>query len=52
MSSSAATAAIPAGEYVPTADERIVMYNVPWSHFEVQLAIVTLTAARQSSQQF
>jgi Uma2 family endonuclease len=36
MSSSAA---IPAGEYVPTADERIVMYNVPWSHFEVQLAM-------------
>jgi Uma2 family endonuclease len=32
-------AAIPAGEYVPTADERIVMYNVPWSHFEVQLAL-------------
>jgi hypothetical protein len=35
----AAVAAIPAGEYVPTADERIVMYNVPWSHFEVQLAM-------------
>lgn len=33
------SAAIPAGEYVPTADERIVMYNVPWSHFEVQLAM-------------
>jgi Uma2 family endonuclease len=32
-------AAIPAGEYVPTADERIVMYNVPWSHFEVHLAL-------------
>jgi Uma2 family endonuclease len=32
-------AAIPAGEYVPTADERIVLYNVPWSHFEVQLAM-------------
>lgn len=24
---------------MPTADERIVMYNVPWSHFEVQLAM-------------
>ena len=24
---------------MPTADERIVMYNVPWSHFEVQLAL-------------
>jgi Uma2 family endonuclease len=32
-------ASISAGEYVPTADERIVMYNVPWSHFEVQLAL-------------
>lgn len=32
-------AAIPAGEYVPTADDRIVMYNVPWSHFEAQLAM-------------
>jgi Uma2 family endonuclease len=32
-------AAIPAGEYVPTADARIVMYNVPWSHFEIQLAM-------------
>ncbi len=32
-------AAIPAGEYVPTADERIVMYNAPWSHFEIQLAM-------------
>ena len=24
---------------MPTADERIVMYNVPWSHFEVHLAL-------------
>ena len=32
-------AAIPAGEYVPTADERIILRNVPWSHFEVQLAL-------------
>jgi Uma2 family endonuclease len=32
-------ATIPAGEYVPTADERIVLHNVPWSHFEVQLAL-------------
>ncbi|HEX7836340.1 MAG TPA: Uma2 family endonuclease [Kofleriaceae bacterium] len=32
-------AVIPAGEYVPTADERLVLYNVPWSHFEVQLAM-------------
>lgn len=32
-------AVIPAGEYVPTADDRIVLYNVPWSHFEIQLAM-------------
>jgi Uma2 family endonuclease len=32
-------ATIPAGDYVPTADERIVLHNVPWSHFEVQLAM-------------
>ena len=30
---------IPAGEYVPTADQRVVMYGVPWSHFEAQLAL-------------
>lgn len=24
---------------MPTADKRIVLYNVPWSHFEVQLAM-------------
>lgn len=30
---------VPEGEYVPTADARLVMFNVPWSHFEVQLAL-------------
>lgn len=30
---------MPAGEYVPTADQRLVTYQVPWSHFEVQLAL-------------
>lgn len=30
---------VPVGEYVPTADERVVMYNVPWAHYEVQLAL-------------
>lgn len=30
---------IPAGDYVPTADQRITLFNVPWSHFEVQLAL-------------
>ena len=33
------SSAVPAGEYVPTADQRLVTYNVPWSHFEVQLAL-------------
>ncbi len=30
---------IPAGEYVPTADQRIVTFGVPWSHYEAQLAL-------------
>jgi Uma2 family endonuclease len=30
---------IPAGEYVPTADQRVVMHGVPWSQFEAQLAV-------------
>jgi Uma2 family endonuclease len=34
-----ASAHIPAGEYVPTADQRIVMDGVPWSHYEAQLAL-------------
>ena len=29
---------IPAGEHVPTADHRIVLHGVPWSHYEAQLA--------------
>ena len=33
------SAAIPAGEYVPTADHRVVMHGVPWSHYEAQLAL-------------
>lgn len=28
-----------AGEHVPTADQRIVTYGVPWSHYETQLAL-------------
>lgn len=28
-----------AGEHVATADQRLVMYNVPWAHYEVQLAL-------------
>lgn len=30
---------LPAGEYVPTADHRVVMHGVPWSHYEAQLAL-------------
>jgi len=35
----AATPPIPLGEHVPTADERIVMHGVSWSHYEVELAL-------------
>jgi Uma2 family endonuclease len=31
--------AIPAGEIVGTADERVVLHGVPWSHFEAILAL-------------
>lgn len=34
-----AHATIPAGEHVPTADQRLVSYQVPWSHYEAQLAL-------------
>jgi Uma2 family endonuclease len=34
-----ATSSVPPGEYVPTADQRIVMYGVPWAHYEAQLAL-------------
>lgn len=27
------------GEHVPTADQRVVSYCVPWSHYEAQLAL-------------
>jgi Uma2 family endonuclease len=30
---------VPAGEYVPTADQRVVMYGIPWSLYEAQLAV-------------
>jgi Uma2 family endonuclease len=30
---------IAAGDYVPTADQRLVMYGVPWAHYEAQLAL-------------
>lgn len=31
------TSAIPAGEHVPTADQRVVMHGVPWARFEALL---------------
>ena len=31
--------AVPPGEYVPTADQRVVMYDVSWADFESILAI-------------
>lgn len=34
-----AAVGIPRGEYVPTADERVVMYGVTWARYEVQLAM-------------
>jgi Uma2 family endonuclease len=30
---------VPAGEYVPTADQRVVMHGVPWSHYEALVAL-------------
>src|SRR5262245_22136591 len=33
------TVVVPAGERVGTADQRLVRYGVPWSHFEVELAL-------------
>jgi len=30
---------VPAGEHVPTADQRLVTYSVPWAHYEAQLAL-------------
>lgn len=30
---------IPAGEYVPTADQRVVIYCVPWAHFDAQIRL-------------
>jgi Uma2 family endonuclease len=32
-------ATIPAGEHVPTADQRVITYGVPWAHYEAQLAL-------------
>jgi Uma2 family endonuclease len=29
----------PSGEHVPTADQRVVTYGVPWAHYEAQLAL-------------
>jgi len=32
-----AMTSIPPGEYVPTADQRVVMYNVTWEQYELML---------------
>ena len=29
----------PAGEHVPTADQRLVTFGVPWDHYEAQLVL-------------
>jgi len=34
-----ASTAVPAGEHVPTADQRIVMYGVPWARYMAQLSV-------------
>jgi hypothetical protein len=34
----AAVTAVPPGEHVPTADQRLVTYNTPWSNYEALLA--------------
>jgi Uma2 family endonuclease len=39
MVAMAVPATIPAGEYVPTADQRVVMHGVPWPHYEALLAL-------------
>ena len=33
------TEPIPLGEHVPSADQRIVLHGVPWSHYEAHLAL-------------
>ena len=35
----AAVASVPLGEYVPTADQRVVLHGVSWAKYEDQLAI-------------
>jgi Uma2 family endonuclease len=33
------TEPIPLGEHVPSADQRVVMHRVPWTHYEAHLAL-------------
>src|SRR3972149_3520508 len=35
----AAHVTTPVGDHVPTADQRLVTYAVPWDHYEAQLAM-------------
>jgi hypothetical protein len=34
-----AVANLPAGEHVPTADQRVLLSAVPWAHYEIELAL-------------
>ena len=40
-----ATHLVRPGEHVPTADQRVVLNRVPWSHYETQLALRGESAA-------
>lgn len=35
----AAHVTTPVGDHVPTADQRLVTYGVPWDHYEAQLSL-------------
>jgi hypothetical protein len=39
IASLVAAANIPAGEYVPTADHRVVVAGATWEHYELELAM-------------
>ena len=44
-----ATKPIPASEIIGTADERVVMHGVPWTHFEAILALIGDTSVPRLS---
>jgi Uma2 family endonuclease len=39
MTAPAVPANVPVGEFVPTADQRLVMHDVPWAYYEIFLAM-------------